>query len=297
MSAILERWYSERAGKLASPDTAYYAAKHLAAYFTGSVADLTRESLRGYYTAERTKLAGQATRARELTVLRSALHYAKKEGWLPEIPSIPVAPPNPPKERWLSRKEARALIAACDEPHLRLFALLALYTGARTGAILDLTWDRVDLTHNRIDYNPAGRPQTAKRRPTVPIATPLKKPLRDSRKAAGSQFVIEWRGQRVRRVKIGFGLACKRAGLTGVTPHTLRHTAATWMAQAGVPLAAVAAMLGQSIQRTTERYVKHSPEHLRDAVRALESGKVLGRNRAKALSFLVQTKLEHGRKS
>lgn len=40
---------------------------------------------------------------------------------------------------------------------MRLFILLGLYTGAKSGAILDLTWDRVDMERRLIDYRTAGR--------------------------------------------------------------------------------------------------------------------------------------------
>ena len=78
------------------------------------------------------------------------------------------------------------------------------------------------------------------------------------------------------RVKInrvqssGFILACQRAGLEGVTPHTLRHTAATWMAQAGTDLFAVAGFLGQNPMTTVRVYAKHSPDYLKKALAALE---------------------------
>lgn len=62
------------------------------------------------------------------------------------------------------------------------------------------------------------------------------------------------------------------AHLEGVTPHTLRHTAATWMVAGGVPLGEVARYLGDS-ERTTERvYAKHSPDYLRGAARVLGGG-------------------------
>ena len=65
-------------------------------------------------------------------------------------------------------------------------------------------------------------------------------------------------------------MACARAGLEGVTPHTLRHTGATWMAQKGRSMFEVAGMLGQNPMTTSRVYAKQSPEHLRDAVDALE---------------------------
>jgi len=56
-----------------------------------------------------------------------------------------------------------------------------------------------------------------------------------------------------------------------VTPHTLRHTAATWMAQAGVPMWVISKYLGHTSTRTTERiYAHHDPSFLMEAKEALE---------------------------
>lgn len=43
-------------------------------------------------------------------------------------------------------------------------------------------------------------------------------------------------GHRVQSIKKGFAAATKRGGLPDVTPHILRHTAASWMAMADVPM-------------------------------------------------------------
>jgi len=48
-------------------------------------------------------------------------------------------------------------------------------------------------------------------------------------------------------------------GPARVTPHVLRHTAATFMAMRGVPLPQIAAFLGQTIQKTTEKYIHVTP--------------------------------------
>jgi hypothetical protein len=63
-----------------------------------------------------------------------------------------------------------------------------------------------------------------------------------------------------------------RAGLTtangNVTPHTFRHTAATWLMQAGVPVWTAAGYLGMSVEVLINTYGHHHPDHLREAANA-----------------------------
>jgi integrase len=75
----------------------------------------------------------------------------------------------------------------------------------------------------------------------------------------------------VGRIIKAFRAAANDAGLEGVTPHILRHTAAVWMAAAGVSMARIAQYLGHDNSRTTEAiYARFAPEHLVDASKALE---------------------------
>jgi len=53
---------------------------------------------------------------------------------------------------------------------------------------------------------------------------------------------------------------------TGISPHVLRHTAATQMARRGVPLYDIAGVLGNSLAMVEKVYAKHCPERLRAAV-------------------------------
>ena len=64
------------------------------------------------------------------------------------------------------------------------------------------------------------------------------------------------------------------AGIEDGTFHTLRHTAASWMVQAGRPLAVVKGILGYATMQATLRYAHLQPEHLRDSMSALDD--VLG---------------------
>ena len=70
----------------------------------------------------------------------------------------------------------------------------------------------------------------------------------------------------------GFAAAVKAAELgKHVTPHTLRHTAATWMMQNGADLWQAAGFLGMTVEMLEQRYGHHHPDFQRDAAAAVAS--------------------------
>ena len=77
-------------------------------------------------------------------------------------------------------------------------------------------------------------------------------------------------GQPVRSIRKAFGTACRRANIKDFHPHDCRHTCASWMVQAGVPLPAVKEVLRHSSITVTERYAHLAPENARSAVAVLE---------------------------
>ena len=79
-----------------------------------------------------------------------------------------------------------------------------------------------------------------------------------------------WRGQRIGSVKNAFATACERAGIAGCTPHTLRHTCASWLVMSGRPLIEVRDLLGHSTVKMTERYAHLAPDSLESAVGLLD---------------------------
>lgn len=135
--------------------------------------------------------------------------------------------------------------------------------------ILSLRWAQVDLDAGRINFNPPGRRQTNKRRPRVPIAPQLLPHLRRARqRGTDLGFVIHRDGQRLGDIKKGLAAACKRAGLEGVSPHVLRHTAATWLMQADVLLWEASGFLGMTKETLERVYGHHHPDFLKNAARA-----------------------------
>ncbi|MCC3303832.1 tyrosine-type recombinase/integrase [Sneathiella sp. HT1-7] len=83
-------------------------------------------------------------------------------------------------------------------------------------------------------------------------------------------FVIHNNGERIKDIKKSFATAVRKAGLSDVTPHTLRHTSGTWMAQRGVPLFDIAGWLGHSHERTSELYSHHHSDYLEKARKAFD---------------------------
>ena len=121
--------------------------------------------------------------------------------------------------------------------YLPLFILLGLYTGRRKEAILSLRWPQVDLVRALIDFEIPGRNRTKKQRGVVPVPHQLLLHLRHARERGTDMgYVLHINGNPIRDIKKGFAAACERAGLNDVTPHTLRHTAATWLMQANVSI-------------------------------------------------------------
>lgn len=225
---------------------------------------ITRDVCRAYATKRRGEGVQDGTIIKELSTVRSAINWAiKHNDAVFELPSQP-----PPKTRWLTEAEARKLLASCHTHHVKVFTVLALATAARSNALLDLTWDRVNLEAGLIELDLPGRRR--KKRATVPINDMARQILLEARPGRLSDYVIEWGGDRVRSIKKGFGAAARAAGLHDVTPHTLRHTAATWMASKGVPMGVIAQYLGHTNSRITERvYAKYAPDFLRAAAQAV----------------------------
>jgi integrase len=277
LSAVLDRYLDEHARKLPSAPQAAIARDHLIRHFgTIMVGHLNAATFESYIAERRNAGVSDETISRELSVLRAALRRDERCGRLNGVPHVPALPRAEPRERWLTRAEAARLLRACRgkrHRHLALFVRLGLYTGARPGAILDLTWDRVDLDHRLIHFALPGRVHGRKRRACVPIEGASYTALGRAQSQAKTKHVIEWADRPVTSIKRAFARAADAAKLEDVTPGTLRHTAATWAALAGIDLHGIGALLGHSRPSTTARYAKYHPDYLRDVVRAVARGR------------------------
>lgn len=268
MGEAVDFYLSER-DEMASIKRARVAWKAAAPYWKElPIARVDEEVVKGY-TAKRPHCRPITIR-NELAVIRAALNFAQKKNRIDKAPFIQMPKLAPSTIGHLSRAEFRRLLDGARRPHVKLFMQLAVATGARTNAILDLTWSQVDFDRGIIHLNPRDRVQTSKYRAVVPMNDQIREALLEAKQGSLSEWVIEHGRDKVGSIKKGFAEAARRSGLK-VTPHMLRHTSAVWQAEAGVPIYEIAKFLGHSDSRITERvYARFSPEFLKSGANAVK---------------------------
>ena len=241
---------------------------------------------------------------RDLEDLRAAINHHLREGLHRGLVRVALPAKGPGRNRWLTRSEAAALLWACwryrevqtqhrgtlknqkietsRRPlrHIARFILIGLYTGTRAGAIAsaspypDEGRSYVDLEHGIFYRLAQGNRATKKRQPPAPLPVRLLVHMRRwVQTGAIKSHFVEFNGAAVKSVKSGFRSAVRIAGLSAgdahVTPHTLRHTAATWLMQRGLDPWKAAGFLGMSVEVLLDTYGHHHPEFLREAAAAI----------------------------
>lgn len=207
----------------------------------------------------------------EINYLNCALNYGYKRGLI-QRPIFLTKPSSPvPRDRWLTEDEIALLFAeAQSTPHIYLAIALMLGTAGRVTAVLQLTWDRVDLENRAIDLriDPA---QPAKGRARVPMNDGLFELLSKWKNLSECNTVVSYRDKPIKSIKKSFGRIARAAGLKGVSPHVLRHTAAVHMVAQGCDMERVSQYLGHSNVSVTRRvYARFAPEHLQKEAKAVD---------------------------
>ena len=226
---------------------------------------LDRSKAKSYAEFRAAQGASNNTTLRELGSIRAAARWFDKQ--YPATWFMPSKPP--PKDRYLTREEYDLLLDSASSPHIGLFIILALTTGARTSAILELTWPQIDFKRRMVNF---GEGAHNKRRAQVPLNDKAMEALEQAYRIRICDFVIEYSGRQLKSIRKGFDRARDTAGLgKDVTPHVLRHSAAVWMAEAGISMDEIAQYLGHSSpQITYSTYARYSPNYLRKASDVLQ---------------------------
>lgn len=190
------------------------------------------------------------------------------------------------RTRFLSKEEADKLMPALKARSVQLWAkcTVMLYCGLRPVEIHALTWGDIDETNQQIKvrreiktnkgtsrivpYPGQIHAMLAEIRPEAAQPNDLVFPPKSIRKRVGRDAVH--RSFEIsdvfEEVINGFGWNNGVAKNDRVVPYTLRHTYASWLVQAGVPLYTVAELIGHSTTEVTSRYAHLAPDNLRSAI-------------------------------
>ena len=262
LSVLLDKYLSEHSTNRHKPrslERYIQAAKPLKEYFgTRLIRDITPDVANDYVLHRQSQGKTNATINVELALLSSALAFAVKMKLLTKSPvkgELGLLKANK-KERYLSQEEIGQLLEHCNGD-FKDMVVVALGTGMRASEVLSLARETVDLNRRTVvllDTKNGERRVVTLPPNVVEILRQRPLPLR--------HYFAGWPLQ---RLEDSFRRVVKRAGLPGVTFHTLRHTFASHAVMAGIDLYTLAGLLGHKTLNMVQRYAHLAPDYLKSA--------------------------------
>jgi integrase len=233
--------------------------------------------------ARRSEGSSNATILHELSTLNQAIKLNKKIGnpvpdlSLRDIKKDNQLRPFKGRLRYLSKEEEVRLLAALDpENHFTGFGALTtddiytfrrdiydlvivlLDTGARYSEAAGLAWESIDLKKKTIALYRSKVNNESTLQTTARVHRVLTRRFEDRKENQKYIFVSE--NGTARKYSPGaFVRACKRCGIEGITLHSLRHTFASRVVQAGLSLVEIQNLLGHASPITSLRYAHLAP--------------------------------------
>ena len=189
---------------------------------------------------------------------------------------MPGEPSNPKKlPRCLSAAELRSLFEAGKTARiwLRLVITLLFTTGMRVSELTDLRLGDVDVDQRIIRVKGKGNRERVVFLASEEVALELKQHIHRHRagKSSSAPLFINRSGKAISpaSVRLALRALAKKAEISRrITPHMLRHSAATSLLEAGVDIRFVQRLLGHQSISTTEIYTHVSDERLKQVVSA-----------------------------
>ncbi len=227
------------------------------------------------FQVERAKVVSPATVNRDLAVMKGMFTKASEWGYAVENPvkRVKFLRETGRRERFLSREEADTLLKACSD-WLRPLVTVALHTGMRRGELLGLAWRDVDFRTGYLHLD-AGDTKSGYGR-KVPMNQTVRGRL-ELLRADGPVRGLDVRvfagpdgGDPLSTLRREYPRAVRMAKLSGFRFHDLRHSCASFLVQAGVPLNTVRDLLGHRSLAMTLRYAHLAPSDRHDAVALLD---------------------------
>jgi integrase/recombinase XerC len=208
--------------------------------------------------------------ARKISTLRSFFKYLVREQLVTSNPAKSVSTPKveKPLPTTLTVDEAfRLMESPAVDKGLRDRAILELLysSGIRVGELVGLNWDQLDMDLGIVKVMGKGRKERI-----VPVGSKAVEALKaylEKRAVLGGEEPLFVNSRRGRLTARSVGRLIKkytrRSGIfRKISPHTLRHSFATHLLDAGADIREIQEMLGHASLSTTQRYIHLSPGKL-----------------------------------
>lgn len=206
---------------------------------------------------------------RELNIIRSAINFYNKHheaniknpfnGFkLFETEFFP---------RYLTLSECKNLVChakAYPNPYFYAYIALLLNTGSRSGEILSLDWDMIDLSRKIMTIkNSLSKNKKTQHKPLNQAALDA---LHSIKNHDTIVFYNEVKYARYKTFRRAWLDTTQKANLQGIRIHDLRHTFASLLIEQGIPIYHISTLLGHSDIRITQRYAHLSNQTLHNVV-------------------------------
>jgi integrase len=259
------RWLEEKDSKRTIADDALMIKSYTKHFKKWKVHALTAEEI---HAATRKITDGKVYYNRHLALMCGILNRAVRHwGWLEKVPALITKSEPKRRIRYLRRDEANRLLKELPN-HLKDMVEFSLHTGLRQSNVMGLRWDQVDMRAKMVIVSAEdfknGRDHSV---PLNDIAIDII--MRNI--GRNMEYVFTYQGRPVSQVNTkAFRDALKRAGILNFRWHDLRHTWASWLIQAGVPIEALQELRGWESREMVRRYAHFDRGHLAQFVGRLE---------------------------
>lgn len=258
---VVEYLEYARANKATSTSSInkYRIEAHLLPYFGDTlVSRITVRMVDSYKAMRIMEGASPNTVNRELANLSHMFRMGIRWGYIDKnvVSSVDKLKVPEKPHRFLSQEEIHCLVEAAKGSHISPMIVTALHTGMRKSELLNLKWSDIDFDQRTATVQAKEDFHTKNYKSRVLQLTPMLQRVLEEHKrlqkelGIQSEYVFTYKGKRI-KCSIDFSLktTLKRAGLRNVTLHTLRHTFASQLVMAGVPLRDVQELMGLKASR------------------------------------------------
>jgi integrase len=287
---MMEVYFAKISDKPSTLSRKEDALPHLKDFFSGlTLSNITADLVDDYKKKRLDDEAADSTILNEVRLLSHAFNTVKWAKANPVKDAKRIGLEAGQIDRWLTPEEEAILLQKTRgklNGELEDIVILDLNTGLSQEEILKLQWSQIDLFRKTLT---TGREKTRRRRAkkrcgsngsdgsnmrTIPLNETVYALLKNRAKGGNMSGLVfcDENGEMIKadKLKKAFRKAVKESGIAHFRFHDLRHTFASRLAQGGVPLHKISKLLGHASMASTERYLHHCSESLRDGVGLLD---------------------------